>query len=62
MKYYSYEINYNTKNGSMGAVEVEKKMSKKNLLKHLQEINEVEEFKPRDFDCYEITPKEYKEM
>jgi hypothetical protein len=61
MKYYGYEINYDEKNGSMGAVMVEKKMSKKSVLKHLWNNGEIESPSPRDFDCHEISQTEYEE-
>ena len=61
MKYYEYDIDYDPKNGSQGWVEVPKKMSKKVLLKHLQNEGEVEPFNPRWFECSEITQTEYEE-
>ena len=61
MKYYEYDINYDAKNGSMGVVAVPKKMKSADLLIHLQKIGEVEPVSPRDFDCDEITKKEYEE-
>jgi hypothetical protein len=63
MKYYSYDINYDEKNGSMGVVMIDtnRKQSRKAVLKHLQDEGEVEEFNPRDFDCEEITQEEYEE-
>ena len=62
MKYYEYEINYNSKNGEMGAVAVKSKMTEEKLLRHLQKTSKVESFKPRDFEATEITQTEYKEM
>ena len=59
MKYYEYEINYDSKNGGMDCVAVDKKMSEKQLLKHLQNTGEVESFKPRDFEATEITKEEF---
>ena len=63
MKYYEYDIDYDPKNGSQGVVAVKEKMDDRELLRHLQDKGEVEQFEPRDFECSEITKKEYeKEM
>jgi len=59
MTYYEYEIDYNPKNGSCGVVAVAKKMTNRQLLRHLQVKSVVEHFKPRSFDRWEITKNDY---
>jgi len=59
MIYYEYQINYSSKDGGMNCVAVHKKMNEKQLLKHLQNTDEVESFKPRDFEATEITKEEF---
>ena len=59
MKYYEYEIKYDSKNGGMGGVAVKSKMTGDKLLRHLQKTGGVESFKPRDFEATEITKEEF---
>lgn len=63
MKYYEYDINYDSKNGSMGWVAIDvdgdEPLTDSEVLEHLQDMGEVEPFEPRDFDCDEITKEEY---
>jgi hypothetical protein len=63
MKYYSYTIDYDPKNGSFGviAIPTKKKLNSREVLKVLQDAGEVEPFEPRDFSCVAISKEEYDE-